>query len=82
MIINEITKQIQAQSAHPHDNWMGAGWLLVPYELEDKAVSLSPFIIITQDQQGNVIDIEDDTAARQKWEAEEQALLEGQNTEV
>ena len=74
MVINTSTKQVQTQSSHPHDNWMGEGWEVVPYELESKAMSLSPFMVILRNEAGEIVDFEADTAAREAWEVKMAAM--------
>ena len=74
MVINNSTKQVQTQSSHPHDNWMGEGWEVIPYELESKAMSLSPFVTILRNEAGEIVDLAADTEARKAWEAKMAAL--------
>lgn len=45
------------------------GWAVVPPELEQTAVSLLPWVILTV-QGGVVASITDDTEAREAWQAE------------
>jgi hypothetical protein len=51
------------------------GWLEVPTALEDTALNLLPFILITQDDSGNITALDDDTDARAAWEEEQAAII-------
>jgi len=65
MIINKETKTVQTNSVFPNHNWMEihepGEWLLVPRELQDKAMEMSPYcdLVFDENEEGNkkLIDI-------------------------
>jgi hypothetical protein len=60
MIINIETLGLQSMSTHPSDNWMGDGYMLVPPELEEKALLLAPHCELVFDEGGALVDLTDD----------------------
>lgn len=57
MIVKLSTGEIQSMSTHPHDNWMGDEWTLIPAELEDEVMSLLPYVGFTVDDDGNIVGV-------------------------
>ena len=72
MIVHERTRQVMTMSTHPHDNWMGEGWLVVPEEVEDLARETSPFLLLLRGGDGRLMDIAVDEEAKRLWELEEE----------
>ena len=64
MIINLTTKEVRELSSHPHVNWMGEGWVVVPLELENKVRSLVPHCKLRRNRYGEIVDVTEDNDAR------------------
>lgn len=64
MIINLNGYSVMTQSGHPHDNWMGDGWAIVPKEFEALCLENSPFLKLSFDENGEIEAITPDAGAR------------------
>ena len=70
MILCLDGNMIMTQVAHPHDNWMGPGWTVVPPKFEDLCAQYAPFLNVTCGADGEITNIEPDVEAKAAWEAE------------
>ena len=73
---------LETNSLFPNTDWYNEGNEVIDETtpegkaLVEKLLALSPFYKLIRDTEGNIIDAEDDTEARQAWEIEEQLRQE------
>ena len=73
---------LETNSLFPNTDWYNEGNEVIDETtpegraLVEKLFSLAPFFKLIRDSEGNIIDAEDDSEARQAWELEEQLRQE------
>lgn len=81
-----IDPQVNEHGAHDNETIITgpdkAGWIKIPAELQEKAESLLPFIIVVETAEDGVVDVQDDVVARAAYIPPAPPVLPPTNNEL